>query len=169
MVVALMGLFLFGASSCDHVDDTTRVNNIASVLVLGTQLAVSEAVLSNPDLSKHFAVVPVAIKAAVDGDALTPDEVTQVVNGYLSGSGLDSTTQPLVQAGISLSFSAYKTFYTKNVGPNVKPHLKVLLLAIANGVQAGLNPTTGLSVENQSQSQNPIETLTEEDYTLRGE
>lgn len=169
-IASLVGISIFGLglTSCEQADtvlsDEQKVQQIASVVQSGTQLAVSAVVMNNPDTKKHFETVVVALKAAVGADNLSPDEVLETVKSYLANDPSGAAYYPLIESGVALALSTYKNFYVTNLDQNVKPYLKTLLGAIQQGIALGVGQPAVAS--GGEPVVNPMLELTIEDLKL---
>lgn len=159
--VLSVGLFFASCETVD-VDNDQQVAQIAAIVKSGTQLAVTSALVKRPELAPHFLSAVTGIKAAINDSTLTPAEVLAVVNRYVDVSG--SGFYPLVESGIGLALNVYKTFYDTNVGDNIDAHLKTILVAIHEGISAGVVAPRDLVADF---SRNPLLDLKEEDLKLK--
>jgi hypothetical protein len=161
-----VGVLVMTAASCDPeatLNDEQKVQQIAGIIKSGTQIGVSTVVLNDPESVKHFNTAVVALKAAIGGDNLEPDEILETVKSYLTSDPESSAYYPLIESGIGLALASYRTFYDQNVDGNVKPYLKTLLVAITEGIELGVAQP---AVAGGEVSSNPILQLTVEDLTL---
>lgn len=165
IVGAIIGSILpFFAVSCKPtgvLSDESKVQAIAGVLKAGTQISVATAVASKPETQKYFEAAVVAIDIALGGKDLTPETVLTVIKTHVAT--VDSLGQygALVEGGISLAFSAYKTFYQVNIEKSIQPYLVTLLKGIQGGISAGVKSSDPIP-----QGANPITALTKEALTL---
>lgn len=163
-ITIIAGIAIFTTSCNDSVlDDSQKVNQIASVIKSGTSISVGTLTARDPETVKYFRSAVVGLRAATGGDDLTPEAIIQSINEYVNIK--DNAYSGIIEGGLGLSLAAYKTFYQANVEKEIEGYLIVLLTAIAEGIEQGIGggvPATqgGTAIDN------PILTLTIEDLTL---
>lgn len=161
-------IFLATQTSCNlfnsPIDNGSelKLQRIATLVESGTTVAVASAVIANPKLIPHFKTAAVALTAAADGENLSPEEVTQVLDRYLSNIG---SYEVFIKQALSLSVSTYSRFYEVNLGDKIKPQLKTILLALRDGVNMGVeasnDPNLAGDVEN-----NPLNSVNDKQLKL---
>jgi hypothetical protein len=157
-IIAITGIIL---TSCQTNTETAKVEQIASIIKSGTQLAVGTVTLNKPDSVKHFRAAIVGIKAALGAGDLTPAEVISTISAYTNSVG--GTYAGVVEGGIGLALAAYQNFYIANSDKHIDEHLQILLIAISQGIESGIAAPPASSNIN---SVNPILELTAEDLKL---
>ena len=139
-----------------------KLQRIATLVESSTTVAVAAAVISNPKLIPHFKTASTALTAAADGGNLSPEEITQILDRYLSNAG---TYEVLIKQALALSVSTYSRFYEVNLGEKIKPQLKSVLLSLRDGINMGVAASDDPNLAGDVKT-NPLNSVTDKQLKL---
>jgi len=166
--ISCLVLLMSGVSCKTPIfQDEGNIDAVSFLFQSGARVTTQRIISDNVNTITYFQAASNAIKAAIDVNKLTPEDIRNQVLTAL-GDRVDDQFYPFFDVGISLMLDTYKRFYeVNNIGDKIDPRVKVILSSIVQGIDDAIKTvlTRGLSVQDFIEP-NPFKRATDKDLKL---
>lgn len=141
--------------SCQIFQGTANPDKMVTITQTfkqGTAVGVRQLIVKNPKVVPYLHAVTQAIEFSINNGQLEPAQVIANIEKFVK---IDAYVKEILTVGLALAIDNYKQFYAANVSQVVPEKMRVVLHAIAEGIEFGVqlsgkeplvvNPLTNIS------------------------